>query len=310
MISAERLGSLFALVGPGGVGKNALLNEVVARVDNLRQLPTATTRPMRPGEQQGREHLFVSVAEFQRMIDADELLEHQEVHPGKFYGVPRATVDKAIAACEDLIADIEMYGAAIIRAAYPRNSLAIFIAPPSVESLIERLQTRQASQKDIQDRLSRFPKEMLFAPECDYLIVNDDVDAAVDELEHIILSTRGEWSGEPPETCAVTYKVELTMMRGGEVLCHDDAQSLVVPIHFGDNVETTVLKHFKAIGLPTLDTPRYESVAGTLPLSIDFDGDAYAITYYYVCHLQAHVDAPDGWHWQKRDIIPTGEATT
>lgn len=302
MISAERLGLLFTLVGPGGVGKNALLNKVVARVDNLRQLPTATTRPIRPGEQQGREHIFVSVDEFQRMIDAGELLEHQEVHPGKFYGVPRTTVDQAIAAREDLIADIEMYGAAIIRQAYPQNSLAIFIAPPSVESLLERLQTRNASPEDVQDRVNRLPLEMQFAPQCDYVIVNDDVEVATDELQHVILGTRGQHT-ESPLGASICFNASVTVLWDDEILCGDDAQSFTVPIKQGEQIENVIRHYMKGTGLNNNATLLYESPLDELPLSITWDDDTYTLTYHYSYRLPERVNPPQGWQWYKRDKV-------
>ncbi len=118
----EHWGLLFVIVGPAGVGKNALMNSVLDRVSDLRQLPTATTRGIRPDEQAGREHLFVSVGEFQRMIADNELLENQEVH-GNFYGVPRLTVEQAIAQEHDLIADIDVLGATALHNNFPDHTV-------------------------------------------------------------------------------------------------------------------------------------------------------------------------------------------
>ena len=183
---------LYILVGPGGVGKNALLTDAVTNLSNLYQLPTATTRPRRPDEQHGRERLFVSAEEFQRMIDEDRLIEHQEVHPGQFYGVPRDFVERAIADGRDLIADIEYKGADIIRRQYPQNSVTIFVAPPTLGTLRDRLEQRDASTQDIDDRLLRSIEEMPYAPVCNYLVVNDNVDSARAELRAIIRAERGD----------------------------------------------------------------------------------------------------------------------
>jgi guanylate kinase len=138
-VSKERLGILYILVGPGGVGKNALLNAVMDQLTDLRQLATATTRPPRENEQDGVHHLFVDLATFQQMIEDDALLEYQEVHPGKYYGVPRAIVEQAIVTRQDLIADIEYKGAAIIQKTYPQNTVAVFIAPPTYGDLVEQI---------------------------------------------------------------------------------------------------------------------------------------------------------------------------
>src|SRR5688572_24786246 len=108
-------GLLFVLVAPGGTGKNTLMNIVMERQPQIKQLATATTRAMRSNEQQGREHEFVSLERFREMIANDELLEHQEVTTGLFYGIIRHTVEHRLKSGQHLIADIEVYGAKILR---------------------------------------------------------------------------------------------------------------------------------------------------------------------------------------------------
>jgi guanylate kinase len=184
------LGLLFILVGPGGVGKNSMINRVLEGIDNLQQLPTATTRPMRANEQQGREHIFVSLEEFQRMKANKQLLESQEVHPGRFYGIPKTTVESAIASEIDLIADIEIYGAEVLRTHYPENVILIFVTPRSIEDLERRMRERGDSQEEIKKRLDRVAIEMPYAPKCDYLIVNEDMDSAAEKLRSIIIAER------------------------------------------------------------------------------------------------------------------------
>lgn len=179
-------GLLFTLVGPGGVGKNALMNAMLARIENLRQLPTATNRPMRAGEVQGVHHLFVDLAEFQRMIADDELLEHQEVHPGRFYGIPQATVETAFENGEDLIADIEIAGAEVLRTHYPDNAVLIFIQPPSLEALEARMIARGETPDEIEKRMQRAPTELTYAEKCKYIVVNDDFYTAVEALYTVI----------------------------------------------------------------------------------------------------------------------------
>lgn len=187
--SQKQWGLLFVLVGPPGVGKNAMMNAVLERVRDLRQLPTATTRPMRATEQQGREHLFVTAQEFQSMIDKDELIEWQTVH-GKLYGTPRATLEKAFASEADLIADIEVLGAADLHSAYPDNTVLVFIQPPSLEELRSRMQTRGEPQAEIEKRMQRVEMEMRYAPQCDYLITNHEVEVASEALYAIVLAER------------------------------------------------------------------------------------------------------------------------
>jgi guanylate kinase len=142
---------------------------------------------MRSTEQQGREHLFVSETEFRRMKDNGELLEWQVVHE-HLYGTPRATVQQAIADGHDLIADIEVLGATYLKSAYPDNLILIFIRPTSPEVLIERMRERGDTENQIRLRMERVPMEMAYAPQCDYLITNDDKDAASQILYAIILA--------------------------------------------------------------------------------------------------------------------------
>ena len=131
MALSENLpGVIFVMIGPGGAGKNAIMKAVIAAFPAMKQLATATTRPMRADEKQGREHLFVSEQQFQEMISRNELLEHQEVTPGKFYGIPRRTVMEALTAGAARIADIEVLGAIELAAAYPQNVVQVFVTVP------------------------------------------------------------------------------------------------------------------------------------------------------------------------------------
>ncbi|MCU0498647.1 MAG: guanylate kinase [Anaerolineae bacterium] len=183
-------GLIFILVGPGGAGKNSLMKTVLPRFDHLRQIPTATTRPPRPGEEEGREHLFVSTEGFHDLITQGALIEHEEVHPGKFYGVPRMVVEAAIAEDRDLIADVELAGAAKIRTAYPKNTVLIFIAPPSLDVLESRMRERGENDHGIAERVARAERDMTFQAECDYVIVNTEFEQASEQLYQIIATER------------------------------------------------------------------------------------------------------------------------
>ncbi len=182
----ELRGLIFVMVGPGGVGKNTLMKAVLPRIENLRQLPTVTTREPRAGEEHGRERFFVAPDDFRRMIDADDLVEYEEVTPGKYYGVPRRYLENALRAGQDLIADIEYAGASRVRQAYPDNAVLIFIAPPAPDVLAERMRDRGESEQGIADRLARVQREMNFKNACKYIIVNADVHQAAEELCRVI----------------------------------------------------------------------------------------------------------------------------
>lgn len=188
---AHNWGLLFVMVGPAGAGKNAIMNEVLRQLPDLHQLPTATTRPMRDTEEQGREHLFVSEAEFQQMSEGDELIESQMVH-NHLYGTPRATIEKAMRDGRDLIADIEVLGATYLHHAYPQNTVLVFVQPPSVADLIKRMSIRGETQEEIDTRLKRVEMEMQYAPQCDYLITNyqDQLKESSAILYGIVLAER------------------------------------------------------------------------------------------------------------------------
>ncbi len=194
MALSENLpGVIFVMIGPGGAGKNAIMKAIISAVPVIQQLPTATTRPMRADEKQGREHLFVSERAFRLMIHNDELLEHQEVTPGKFYGIPRRTVLESLMAGAARIADIEVLGAIELASAYPSNVVQIFVTVPGAGGaaqlalLEERMRGRADKATDIKQRLERAKTlELPYQTRCDYRVVNDDLAQAIERTSDII----------------------------------------------------------------------------------------------------------------------------
>lgn len=182
-------GQIFVLVGPGGAGKNTLMKRILPEIDNLQQLATATTRPMRDGEQEGREHLFTTLDTFMQWKDEGRLLEFQEVHPGKWYGVPRVPLEAAFREGRDLIADIEIAGAKAIAEGYPLNTVLVFIAAP-METLEQRMRDRGETEQGVRERMNRANAEMDFAPKCHEFIMNEDQDTAAQQLRDIVLKWR------------------------------------------------------------------------------------------------------------------------
>ncbi len=120
------------------------------------------------------------------MIEDGELVEHEEVTPGKYYGVPRRYLEQALRAGQDLIADIEYSGAANVKHGYPENAILIFIAPPAPEVLAERMRERGETEQGIQERLARVQREMGFQSACKYTIVNAVVEDSIEELCRVI----------------------------------------------------------------------------------------------------------------------------
>ena len=185
MNTPER-GVLFILVGPSGVGKNAIMKSVLPRF-GLRQMPTVTTRSPRDGEHEGQQHFFVSIEQFRKMLDEGRFAEYQENYPGIFYGTPRAQLEELLNSGARLIADIDVVGASKLKELHPDRVIQIFIAPPSRDVLEARLRERgQMSEAELAERLKRADFEMTFESQADYRIVNDDLDETIEQAAEII----------------------------------------------------------------------------------------------------------------------------
>ena len=153
---------------------------------------SATTRPARPGEVEGFHYRFVDAAEFQRLVDGDELLEWAEFN-GNHYGTPRDAVVAARDEGRDVLLEIEVQGARQVRQAVP-DALMIFLAPPSIESLRSRLLPRaDTSEADISAKLRIAQEELAAAPDLfDHVVTNDDIDRATSEIVDVLASTAGQ----------------------------------------------------------------------------------------------------------------------
>lgn len=184
-------GDLFIVSSPSGGGKTTLIHRLLERPpgDPLHFSISHTTRPMRAGEVDGREYHFVSVAEFQAMVQRDEFLEHNEVHDN-IYGTSKAEVLPRLAAGQDVVLDIDVQGARDIRRVYP-DAVAIFIVPSSPGELERRLRRRGLDGEEvIRKRLINAAKEIQEAGDFAYVIVNDDLDRATLELQSIVRARR------------------------------------------------------------------------------------------------------------------------
>ena len=186
-----RRGLLIILSSPSGAGKSTLAQRLMAWDDSLRFSVSATTRPPRAGETDGREYFFKTHDAFAAMIAADEMLEHAEVF-GNFYGSPKGPVVAAMQAGRDTLFDIDWQGGQQVRnSSLAKDVISIFILPPSIVELDRRLRARgQDSDAVIADRMRKSRDEISHWAEYDYVLVNDDLDVTESRLRTILAGDR------------------------------------------------------------------------------------------------------------------------
>jgi len=176
---------LFVVTGPPGAGKTTLCRAITESTENLTHSVSYTTRQPRPGEVDGRDYYFVSEERFLQMVAAGDFAEHARVH-ANLYGTSRRVLDEMVADGIDVILDIDTQGARQIRSSYP-TAVFIFIMPPSLAILEERLRNRKSDrEEDIRNRMKRAVDEIREYSLYDYIIVNRDFDRALSELRAII----------------------------------------------------------------------------------------------------------------------------
>jgi guanylate kinase len=182
----ERRGLMFVLSSPSGAGKTTLSRMLIAETPDLQMSVSATTRPMRPGEVEGKDYNFVDQARFESMVSGGELLEWATVF-GNRYGTPRAPVDTALAVGKDVLFDIDWQGTQQLRSRAPNDVVSVFILPPSVTALEQRLHTRAQDSDDvIRGRMKKAGDEMSHFDAYDYIVVNDNIGIAFEAVRSIL----------------------------------------------------------------------------------------------------------------------------
>src|ERR1700736_716997 len=186
----ERRGLMFVLSSPSGAGKTTMSRMLMQRMPNMRMSVSVTTRPIRPGEIEGRDYRFVDKPRFEEMATNGELREWATVFDNR-YGTPREPVENALAAGHDVLFDIDWQGTQQLRERARADVVSVFLLPPSVEALEERLHCRaQDSDEVIRRRMSRAGHEMSHWAEYDYVVVNSNLDEAYEKIELILQAER------------------------------------------------------------------------------------------------------------------------
>lgn len=181
-------GKLIIFSAPSGSGKSTIINKLMSEYGLQGRFSiSATSRKSRGSEQDGVEYYFLSEEDFRRRISEGDFLEYEEVYPGCFYGTLRSEVDRTLAQGENVILDIDVQGGLNVKKIYGDRALTLFIQPPSIERLRERLERRGTDAPEvIERRLAKAETELSFAPKYDAVVVNDDLEEACRDAARVI----------------------------------------------------------------------------------------------------------------------------
>ena len=187
------IGHLYIVAAPSGAGKTTLVRLLLENDTGIRVSISSATRAPRPGEEDGREYHFVDVPSFVEMIRHGDFLEWAEVH-GNYYGTPKHWIAAELKAGHDVLLEIDWQGAQQVRKAFPK-AIGVFILPPSLEALEERLSGRGTdSAETIARRMAAARDEMRHVDEFDYVIINDDLQKALGNLKSVISASRLQYA--------------------------------------------------------------------------------------------------------------------
>jgi len=187
-MSDSKQGKLIVFSAPSGSGKTTIVKHLLGQEDlNLEFSISATSRSPRENEVDGKDYYFMDLKEFKTHIKNDAFLEWEEVYRDNFYGTLNAEIDRIWAMGKHVVFDIDVVGGLDIKRIYPEQTLAVFVEPPSIEELKIRLKKRKTESEDrIAMRVAKASIEMATAPQFDHIIVNEDLDKALDEAYHLV----------------------------------------------------------------------------------------------------------------------------
>lgn len=190
MTEIRRRGLLLVLSSPSGAGKTTITRRLLERDPRLTLSISVTTRPKRPGEVDGADYYFVAPADFERMVRGGELLESAQVF-GHSYGTPKKPVEEALGQGRDVVFDIDWQGTQQLAQNARNDLVSIFILPPSIEELAQRLRSRaQDSDEVVASRMAKASDEMSHWAEYNYIVVNRDIDESLSDVQSILVAER------------------------------------------------------------------------------------------------------------------------
>ncbi len=318
-------GLLFVFSGPSGAGKNTIMDAVMESESYLQQLPTATTRECRHDEKEGREHYFVTEAEFRQRILAKSLIEWQIIHAKGVYGVPRHAVQDVILGNKLAVADVDVLGAMDLKREFDDHVVLIYVLPPDKATLEKRLRDRPDvdTEEELQTRLRRADFEMGFADQYDHHIINRDneLDASVAQALNIIREAGAHrpyaahnlgWN--PDE---ITYQITGLVVQDGHLLQHNGTfPRLDVPAHKlpFEALHDYFQSHLDIDIVPTRPYAEERAVAIDFepPQMVRVGHEAQAITRNHVYILKPATPIttlPDGWRLTPINYLHLDEST-
>jgi len=183
----EPAGKLVIFAGPSGTGKTTIVRHILSVFPRLAFSISATSRPMRKNEKDTEDYYFLTQQQFREKIDKGEFIEWEEVYPGSFYGTLQTEVERLWKAGKHVIFDIDVKGALNLKKHFPDNSITIFIEPPSVQTLEQRLRDRNTETQEIlEQRIGKAKEELTYAPQFDKVIQNIELDKAFADAEKVV----------------------------------------------------------------------------------------------------------------------------
>ncbi|EDP61833.1 Guanylate kinase [alpha proteobacterium BAL199] len=189
-MAITRRGLMMVLSSPSGAGKTTISRRLMEAEPGVTMSVSATTRPRRPGEVDGRDYYFVDPTDFHLMVNRDELLEHAKVF-GNYYGTPRGPVEAALKAGRDVLFDIDWQGTQQLQDSAPRDLVSVFVLPPSTRELERRLRSRAQDSDDVvAARMAKAADEISHYPEYQYIILNDDIERSTAAVRAILAAER------------------------------------------------------------------------------------------------------------------------